>query len=130
MDIKAYWDICKHYWGVWRHNEKYSERCVILAYATEPYSEIWLIYNPRTRSIFKSVSNMWDDHAYLEPCHSQNSLFKHFQGYLGIFKDIDAYSGTLTGAQLGGRGETSPALFENRKKCPDFGKKGPDCVHL
>ena len=29
-----------------------------------------------------------------------------------------------------GRGEASPALFGNRKKCPDFGKKGPDCVYL
>ena len=28
------------------------------------------------------------------------------------------------------RGETSPNLFENRKWCPDFGKKGPGCVHL
>ena len=30
----------------------------------------------------------------------------------------------------GGRGEACPILFENRKKCPDFGKKGPGCVHL
>ena len=28
------------------------------------------------------------------------------------------------------RGGTSPALFENRKKYPDFGKKDPDCAHL
>ena len=33
-------------------------------------------------------------------------------------------------ARLGGRGEISPALFENQKSCPDFGKKGPDSVHL
>ena len=26
--------------------------------------------------------------------------------------------------------KTYPALFENRKKCPNFGKKGPNCVHL
>ena len=26
--------------------------------------------------------------------------------------------------------KASPALFENRKKCPDFGKKGPDCIHV
>ena len=32
-------------------------------------------------------------------------------------------------AQLGGRGEASCALFKNWKKCSDFGKKGPDCVH-
>ena len=25
--------------------------------------------------------------------------------------------------------EASPALFENRKKSPNFGKKGPDCIH-
>ena len=36
----------------------------------------------------------------------------------------------LTGAQLQGREEASSVLFENRKKCPDFGEKGPDCVHL
>ena len=23
-----------------------------------------------------------------------------------------------------------PAIFENRKKYPGFGKKGPDCVHF
>ena len=28
------------------------------------------------------------------------------------------------------REEASPALFENRKKCPDFWKKSPDFVHL
>ena len=44
--------------------------------------------------------------------------------------DTDAYSATLTGAQLQGREEASTVLFENRKKCPDFGEKGPDCVHL
>ena len=73
---------------------------------------------------------MPDDQAYSETWHSQNSLFKHFKGYLGIFRDIDGYSATLSGTQLRGRGETSRALFENRKKCPDFGKKDPDCVHF
>ena len=52
--------------------------------------------------------------------HIQNRLFKHFQGYLGIYWDIDAYPATLTGVQLGERSEASPALFENRKKCLDF----------
>ena len=63
---------------------------------------------------------MITDHAYSEPWYSQNSLFKHFQGYLGIFMNIDAYLATLTGVQLGDERETSPALFEDRKKCPDF----------
>ena len=74
---------------------------------------------------------MQDDYAYSEPSGIVNSSFKHLQGYLGIFRDIDAHSATLTGAQLGRRGEASRTLFENRKKCPDFGgKKGPDCIHL
>ena len=34
-----------------------------------------------------------------------------------------------TGAQPEGeRGRTSLHFFENRKNCPDFGKKGSDCV--
>ena len=44
---------------------------------------------------------MQDDYAYTEPWHSQNSLFKHFQEYLGIFRNIDTYSARLTGAQVG-----------------------------
>ena len=54
-----------------------------------------------------------------------NSLFKFFKRYLGIFRDNDVYSDTLTGAQLGDKGEVSPTLSENQKKCPDFGRKGP-----
>ena len=29
----------------------------------------------------------------------------------------------------GGERRSSPPLFENRKKCPEFGKKSPDCIH-
>ena len=77
------------------------------------------VQNPgffRAPGIFRSLYKAYDDHTYLELWHSQNRLFKHFQKYLGIFTDIDAYSGTLTGAQLVGRGEASPALLENSKK--------------
>ena len=35
----------------------------------------------------------------------------------------------IPGAQLGGGGEAPLPFFENRKKCPDFGKKTPNCVH-
>ena len=69
---------------------------------------------------------MWDDHAYLEPWHSQNCLFKCFQGYFGIFRDIDGNLATLSFVELGSKGEASPTLSENRKIFPDFGKKGPD----
>ena len=43
--------------------------------------------------------------------------------------DIKIIKQRMAGVQLGGRGEASPVLFENQKKCPDFTKKGPDCVH-
>ena len=53
----------------------------------------------------------------------------HFQGYLSIFRDIDAHSVTLSDPQLGirgegGRRETPPALYENRKKYPDLSING------
>ena len=37
----------------------------------------------------------------------------------------------MTGAQLGGGGKQQPRLpfLENRKRCTNFGKQGPDCVH-
>ena len=62
---------------------------------------------------------MLDDHAYSEPWPSQNNLFKYFQGYLGIFMNIDAYSTTLTGVQLGGMGgllksKKSPLIWERK----------------
>ena len=90
------------------------------------------IQNPdtsRTLSIFKSLSNMCDDQAYSGPWHSQKSLFKHFQGYLGIFRNISAYSATLTGAPLR-ESKISPVLFQKPKNSPNFAKKYPDCVHL
>ena len=43
--------------------------------------------------------------------------------------DINAYLATLPGVKLGKRGEVSQAIFENQKKCPEFGKKDPDCIH-
>ena len=58
---------------------------------------------------------MQDDNAYSEPWHSHNSFFKHFQGYLGMFRNIDAYSATFTVAQREGKVETSPAPFEAKK---------------
>ena len=40
-----------------------------------------------------------------------------------MFRDIDAYSATLTGAQLEGRVDVFAALF-----CPDFGNNCLGCV--
>ena len=73
---------------------------------------------------------MQGDQACSEPWHSHNSLFKHFQGYLDIFRETDTYSATLTGAKLGERERSALYFFENQKKCPDLGKKDLDCVYL
>ena len=48
-------------------------------------------------------------------------IFRYIQGYWSIF------SHTHRCTTKDERG-ASPALFENQKKCPDFGKKSPDCV--
>ena len=43
---------------------------------------------------------------------------------------ISGVSG-IAGAHLGGRRRRPPLPFlENKKKCPEFGKRGPDCVRL
>ena len=106
-DIKAYWSIFKHYRGILRH--RHSKLCVILAYTTLPYSEPGTF---RTQGISKSVSNMSDDQAHSELWHSQNRLFKHFRGYLGIFGDIDAYSATLKPATRRGGGLPSSFFWK------------------
>ena len=62
--------------------------------------------------------------------HSQNSLFKYFQGYLRIFRDIDAYLVTLTVAQLGWRGRPPLPFFWKLKKVQWFSKKSPYSVHF
>ena len=42
------------------------------------------------------LSKMSDDQAYSEPWHNtQKSLFKHFEEYLLIFRDIDSYLATV-----------------------------------
>ena len=83
-----------------------------------------------SRAIFRSLAHL-ELKTSLKACQTSTliSLFKHFQGHLGIFGDTDTFSATLTGAQLGGGGRPPPPFFESRKKCPDFGKKRPDCVH-
>ena len=78
----------------------------------------------RTQGVFKSQSNISDDQTYSECWHSQNSLLKHFQGYLGIFKDTDAYLANLKGAQLEWSGGGCSCLFlKILKLFSAFGKK-------
>ena len=72
---------------------------------------------------------MQGDNVYSELRHSQHSLFKNFQEYLDIFRDIDAYSTTLTGVQLGGEG-WSPLVFLKIGKSVLISERGPDCPSL
>ena len=65
--------------------------------------------------VSSKVCGTYGDHLNSELQHSQNSLFKHFQGYLDLFKDISVYSPTLTDAKLG---------REGRPPCPS------DCDRL
>ena len=73
---------------------------------------------------------------YWETRHSQDSLSKHFQVYLGMFRDIDAYSPALSGMQILGRGGLPVFVFfffffESRKKVLfSFWEKGSDGFHL
>lgn len=39
------------------------------------------------------------------------------------------YFSFISGVQLGGRGQVTPALFENWKSALILGPKGPNCIH-
>ena len=90
--IEGYQGIFRHYLGVWSQNQTYAELCVILAYTTVQYPELWLIYNPRY--LQKSVNHVrW-------PCifralalseqfiQAFSRIFRHIQGYWCIFSHI------------------------------------------
>ena len=98
-DIKQYSAILRHFewhWGIFRQyrgvrsdNQTYSELSVTFAYTTMPYWESWVIYNLRHfQKLVEHVRWSWD---------------------------IDAYSATLTGAHIGGRGKASPSFLETEK---------------
>ena len=123
-DIKSYSGIIEAY-------ESYSD--IFKTLCKHGIYEACHIQNPgtfRTRGIFKSLSNMQNDQVYSESWHSQNSLFQHFQGYLGIFSNIEVCLPILIGAQLGKVGEVSPTHFWRSKKVPSFWRKGLDSAHL
>ena len=68
---------------------------------------------------------MENDQVYSQHWHSQKSLFKHFQGYLGMFWYIDAYLARHIGEQLVRVGEASPIHSLKLKKFHNFGKGRP-----
>ena len=118
--IKTYWGIFRYYWGVWSHNQTYSELCLTFCIQPCHIQNLGLF---RTPGISKSLSKLQDVHAYSEHWHSEKSLFMHFQGYLGIFRDIDAHSALFRSAKQEGRGETSPNLFQIDKSVLFWEKK-------
>ena len=105
---------------------------------TEPYSDIVRIYSPciKNSAIFRTLAHL-DSEASLKTCqtckmirHIQgpgiiSNLPKPFQGYLGIFRDIDAYSATLTGAQLEEEQVHLSCPFLTSKKFSWFWRKRP-----
>ena len=107
----------------------YSGLCVYIAHTIVPYSEHWLIQN--SRHLQKPIMMiMYDDHAYSELRYSQRSLFKHFQGYLGMFRGILMRIQPRS-QPCNQRGDGRPTLlFSKSKKSPDFGNKVLDYVHL
>ena len=56
-------------------------------------------------------------------CFNIFKEFRHIQEYWCIFSHTHRH-------ETRGEWGDFPCLFWNRKKCPDFGKKDPDCVHL
>ena len=52
-------------------------------------------------------------------------IFRDIQGYRYIFSYT--HRRAIREEPLS---SASPALFENQNKCPDFGKKDPDCAYL
>ena len=121
------------YWEILRHIEAYSG--IIEAYGAT------CLYN---RAIFKTL-------AYSKPEASSKDcptckVIMHIQSpvivktvyssiFSRIFRRIEGYwcifSHTHKRATRGGGGRRGlPCFFKNRKKCPDFGQKNPDCVHL
>ena len=113
------------YWGSWysqislfRHFQAYSGIC----------SHVHLEHKTSSR-VCETCKMMY----YISSIFSFLSLnrFFNFQGYLGIFRDIDAYSATHTGTQLGGEGRPPLSYLNMENKFSDFGKKGPtDYVHI
>ena len=61
------------------------------------------------------------------------TLFKHFRGYLGIFREIDGFIHTHRSATKEGvngrRGATLPFL-QSEKNALILEKKSPHCAHL
>ena len=92
---------------------------------------LWYIENSSiVRTVYWGIfSKPWKN-TYLKPkafskscqtckmimhSHSQNVLFKHFQRYLGILRDIDVYSVTFRGTHLGGEGRPPLPFLEIKK---------------
>ena len=90
---QAYWATLKAYLGIFRHFEPYTDifrtlfnHCIYNHATFKPLAQY------RTQGIFKNLPNVQDYQAYWELWQSQNSLYKHFEGYLEILMQIQPHS--------------------------------------
>ena len=115
----------RHIPALLSHTKTYSELLVTLTYTVMLYSELLTCLELRASSKACQTCKMTRQNS--KPCYRVRTLCKHFQGYLGIFRDIDAYHSHSRGAS------DSPAFFWKLKKMLRFWEKMvliADCVHL
>ena len=64
-------------------------------------------------------------------CKDEILVFTNFTSLVLIFTMIVLLVILFTGTQLGGgdEGRSPLSFFENRERCPDFGKKDSNCAH-
>ena len=125
-DIKAYSDIFRHYWGnIEPHSDIFRTLC-------NPYIYNGVIFGTLTHLEPEASSKACQTSKMIKHIHSPGiirtvywSIFNYILGYSGILMHIYPNS-QATNKRGGGH----PCTFLKIKKSTDFGKKGPDCVHL
>ena len=125
--VLGYWvtlrhiEACSDITEAYERNQIYLEFCIILAYITVPCSET-LAYSET--EVSSKVCRTCKMIIHIQSPRNARTV------YSSIFKDIYAFSSIFRRSHRRATRremEASSALFENPKKCPDFGKKAPDC---
>ena len=106
-------DMLKNIWKEYFIKECFT--CAILSFSSPRCAIIAcrnVIYRKSRRAMIAPLNKIWRVWAcahpiaghsrpdlYWEHCHSQNSLFRHFQAYSGIFTNIKGHSPTFINVQ-------------------------------
>ena len=121
--IDRHWGIFRYYWGILCHiaSDIFRTLCNPCIYNGATFRTLTHI-EPEASSYACWTCKMT---RCVQSLGIVRTLYKHFQGYFGVFRGIDTYSSTLTGMKLGGwRGAGLPCPFlKIEKKCSDFGEK-------